>query len=145
MQKRNEVVSHEGIVQSIDGDKVTVMMTVASACAGCHARHLCSSLDSRDKLVEAENLYHLPLEVGEKVTVTLQEKLAMKAVILCFLIPFLLMFALFILLNYLTKNELVASLVSLGSIAAYYYIVWLFRSKIARDYSFVVTKNNLSE
>ena len=65
MQKRNEVVSHEGIVQSIDGDKVTVMMTVASACAGCHARHLCSSLDSRDKLVEAENLYHLPLEVGE--------------------------------------------------------------------------------
>lgn len=120
-------------------------MTVASACAGCHARHLCSSLDSRDKLVEAENLYHLPLEVGEKVTVTLQEKLAMKAVILCFLIPFLLMFALFILLNSLTKNELVASLVSLGSIAAYYYIVWLFRGKIARNYSFVVTKNNLSE
>lgn len=145
MQKRNEVVSHEGIVQSVDGDKVTVIMTVASACAGCHARHLCSSLDSRDKLVEAENLYHLPLEVGEKVTVTLQEKLAMKAVILCFLIPFLLMFALFILLNSLTKNELVASLVSLGSIAAYYYIVWLFRGKIARNYSFVVTKNNLSE
>ena len=145
MQNRNEVVSHEGIVQSIDGDKVTIRMTVASACAGCHARHLCSSLDSRDKLVEAENLYHLPLEVGEKVTVTLQEKLAMKAVILCFLIPFLLVFVLFILLNSLTKNELVASLVSLGSIAAYYYIVWLFRSKIARDYSFVVTKNNLSE
>ena len=140
MQKRNEVVSHEGIVQSIDGDKVTIKMTVASACAGCHARHLCSSLDSRDKLVEAENLYHLPLEVGEKVTVTLQEKLAMKAVILCFLIPFMLMFVFFILLNYLTKNELVASLVSLGSIALYYYIVWLFRSRIAREYSFVVTK-----
>ena len=140
MQKKNEVVSHEGIVQSIDGDKVTIKMTVASACAGCHARHLCSSLDSRDKLVEAENLYHLPLEVGEKVTVTLQEKLAMKAVILCFLIPFMLMFVFFILLNYLTKNELVASLVSLGSIALYYYIVWLFRSRIAREYSFVVTK-----
>ena len=144
MQERNEVVSHEGIVQSIDGDKVMVRMTVASACAGCHARHLCSSLDSRDKLVEAENLYHLPLEVGEKVTVTLQEKLAMKAVILCFLNPLLLIILLFLLLNWLLHNELIATLGALGSIAVYYFFVWLFRSKIARDYSFVVTKN-LSE
>lgn len=140
MQKSNEVVSHEGIVQSVDGDKVMVRMTVSSACAGCHARHLCSSLDSQDKVVEAENLYKLPVEVGEKVTVTLQEKLAMRAVVLCFLAPFLLMFVLFILVNYLTDNELITSLVSLGSIAVYYYIVWLFRGKIAHDYSFVVTK-----
>ena len=144
MQKRNEVVSHEGIVQSIDGDKVTVKMTVASACAGCHARHLCSSLDSRDKSVEAENLYHLQLEVGEKVMVTLQEKLAMKAVILCFLNPFLVMLVLFLLLNTLLQNELIATLGSLGSVAVYFFFVWLFRSKIARDYSFVVTKT-LSE
>ena len=144
MQKRNEVVSHEGIVQSVDGDKVTVKMTVASACAGCHARHLCSSLDSRDKLVEAENRYHLQLEVGEKVMVTLQEKLAMKAVILCFLNPFLVMLVLFLLLNTLLQNELIATLGSLGSVAVYFFFVWLFRSKIARDYSFVVTKT-LSE
>ena len=144
MQKRNETVSHEGIVQSVDGDKVTVRMTVNSACAGCHARHLCSSLDSRDKLVEAENLYHLQLEVGEKVMVTLQEKLAMKAVILCFLNPFLVMLVLFLLLNTLLQNELIATLGSLGSVAVYFFFVWLFRSKIARDYSFVVTKN-LSE
>ena len=145
MQKRNEVVSHEGIVQSVDKDNVTIKMTVSSACAGCHARHLCSSLDSQDKVVEADNPYRLALEVGEKVTVTLQEKLAMKAVILCFLNPFLLMFALFILLNYLIGNELVASLCSLGSIAIYYFILWFFRGKVARNYSFIVTKNNLTE
>ena len=140
MQKNNDVVSHDGIVQSIDGEKVVVNMTVSSACAGCHARHLCSSLDTRDKQVEAENVYRLPLAVGDKVNVELQERLAMKAVILCFLLPFILMFALFILINYLTNNELIASLVSLGSIAVYYYIVWLFRGKIARNYSFIVTK-----
>ena len=66
MQKNNDVVSHEGIVQSIDGEKVLVKMTVSSACAGCHARHLCSSLDTRDKQVEAENPYHLSFEVGER-------------------------------------------------------------------------------
>ena len=140
MQKNNDVVSHEGIVQSIDGEKVIVKMTVSSACAGCHARHLCSSLDTRDKQVEAENPYRLPLEVGEKVTVTLQEKLAMKAVILCFLIPLVVMLVIFILLNNLTNSELVASLGSLGSIALYYFVVWLFRGKIARNYSFIVTK-----
>lgn len=144
MQKRNEVVSHEGIVQSVDGDKVTVRMTVSSACAGCHARHLCSSLDTQDKVVEAENPYHLQFEVGEKVTVTLQEKLAMRAVILCFLNPFVLMFASFLILNYLFANELVAALCSLGSIVVYYFILWLFRSKIAREYSFVVTPNSFS-
>lgn len=140
MQKKNEEVSHEGIVQSIDGENVMVRMTVASACMGCHARHLCSSLDSRDKLVQAENPYHLPIEVGDKVTVVLQEKLAMKAVILCFLNPFLLMFLLFIVLHSLLHSELIASLGALGSVAVYYFFVWLFRGKIARDYSFVVTK-----
>ena len=117
-----------------------VKMTVSSACAGCHARHLCSSLDTRDKQVEAENVYRLPLEVGEKVTVVLQEKLAMKAVILCFLIPLIVMMVMFVLLNNLTSSELVASLGALGSVALYYFIVWLFRGKIARNYSFIVTK-----
>ena len=140
MQKNNDVVTHEGFVQSIDGEKVVVKMTVSSACAGCHARHLCSSLDTRYKQVEAENVYRLPLEVGEKVTVVLQEKLAMKAVILCFLIPLIVMMVMFVLLNNLTSSELVASLGSLGSVALYYFIVWLFRGKIARNYSFIVTK-----
>ena len=76
--------------------------------------------------------------------VTLQEKLAMKAVILCFLNPFLVMLVLFLLLNTLLQNELIATLGSLGSVAVYFFFVWLFRSKIARDYSFVVTKT-LSE
>ena len=140
MQKNNDVVTHEGFVQSIDGEKVVVKMTVSSACAGCHARHLCSSLDTRDKQVEAENVYRLPLEVGEKVTVVLQEKLAMKAVILCFLIPLIVMMVMFVLLNNLTSGELVASLGALGSVALYYFIAWLFRGKIARNYSFIVTK-----
>ena len=117
-----------------------VKMTVSSACAGCHARHLCSSLDTRDKQVEAENVYHLPLEVGEKVTVELQEKLAMKAVILCFLIPLIVMLVVFIVFNNLINSELWASLGSLGSIALYYFVVWLFRGKIARDYSFIIKK-----
>ena len=140
MQKNNDVVSHEGIVQSIDGEKVVVKMTVSSACTGCHARHLCSSLDTRDKQVEAENVSHLPLEVGEKVTVELQEKLAMKAVILCFLIPLIVMLVVFIVFNNLINSELWASLGSLGSIALYYFVVWLFRGKIARDYSFIIKK-----
>lgn len=140
MQKNNDVISHEGIVQSIDGEKVVVKMTVSSACAGCHARHLCSSLDTRDKQVEAENVYRLPLEVGEKVTVELQEKLAMKAVILCFLIPLIVLLVAFIVFNNLTNSELWASLGSLGSIALYYFVVWFFRGKIARDYSFIVKK-----
>ena len=50
------------------------------------------------------------------------------------------MLVVFILLNNLTNSELVASLGSLGSISLYYFIVWLFRSKIARNYSFIVTK-----
>lgn len=140
MQKKNELVSHSGIVQSVNGEKVVVKMTVSSACSACHARHMCSSLDSRDKIVEADNPYQVPVTVGDTVNVVLQEKLAMKAVILCFLNPFILMLVLFILFNYLTNNELIATLVSLGSIALYYFIVWLFRDRIAHEYSFVITK-----
>lgn len=140
MKNRNDVVSHEGIVQAIEGEKVIVKMTVSSACASCHAKHLCSSLDNQDKTVTAENPHQYPLEIGDAVTVVLQEKLALKAVVICFLIPFVLLFGTVVALSALSVSDLLTGLVALAVTAVYYLIIWLFRNKIGRDYTFVIHK-----
>ena len=117
-------IQHEGIVQSIDGLKVTVKMTVSSACAGCHAKGICGAADSRDKVVVAQNMSGADFSIGETVTVQLQQTLAMKAVVICYLVPFIVLFASFCLMYLVCSAEWVNVLVALSLTALYYIILW---------------------
>lgn len=47
-------IEHSGIVESIEGGYIRVRITQSSACAGCTARSLCQSTESKDKIVEVE-------------------------------------------------------------------------------------------
>ena len=134
-------IQHEGIVQSVDGLKVTVKMTVSSACAGCHAKGICGAADTRDKVVVAQNMSGADFSIGETVTVQLQQTLAMKAVVLCYLVPFVVLFAAFCLMYLVCTVEWVNVLVSLSLTALYYIILWFFRKKIEKNVTFVVKKS----
>ncbi len=133
-------IQHEGIVQSIDGLKVTVKMTVSSACAGCHAKGICGAADSRDKVVVAQNMSGADFSIGETVTVQLQQTLAMKAVVICYLVPFIVLFASFCLMYLVCDLEWVNVLTALSLTALYYIILWFFRKKIEKNVTFVVHK-----
>lgn len=133
-------VQHEGVVQSVDGLNVTVKMTVSSACAGCHAKGICGAADSRDKVVVAQNINGANFEVGENVTVQLRQTLAMKAVIICYLVPFVVLFVSFCLMYLVCDMEWVNVLVALSLTALYYIILWFFRKKIEKNVTFVVNK-----
>lgn len=139
-EKMENNVKHEGIVQSIEGLNVTVKMTVNSACAGCHAKSLCSAADSRDKVVVAQNVNGADFAIGETVTVQLRQTLAMKAVIICYLVPFIILFSSFCLMYAICPIEWVNVLVSLSLTALYYIILWFFRKKIEKNVTFVVNK-----
>ena len=134
-------IQHEGIIQSIDGLKVTVKMTVSSACAGCHAKGICGAADSRDKVVVAQNMSGADFSIGETVTVQLQQTLAMKAVVICYLVPFIVLFASFCLMYLVCSAEWVNVLVALSLTALYYIILWFFRKKIEKTVTFVVNKS----
>lgn len=133
-------IRHEGVVQSIDGLNVMVKMTVGSACAGCHAKGVCGAAESRDKVVKAVNINNLDLSVGDTVAVEMRQGLAMKAVVICYLVPFVVLFASFCLMYLVCKVEWVNVAVSLGLTALYFVLLWFFRKRIEKNVTFVVTK-----
>ncbi len=136
----NNSISHIGIVQSVDGQEVTVKMTVESACAACHAKSLCGVSDSKDKIVKAVNVSDAHFEVGEKVNVEMRQSLAMKAIVICYLLPFIVLLTTFCVMSYFCQNELVNVLVTFAAVAAYFFFIWLFNHKIERNVTFIAVK-----
>ena len=85
----SQVIEHTGRIQRIDGNRVQVLITQHSACSGCHAKAACTAADAAEKVIEAET-DDATLQVGDTVTVCAQRSTGMLAVLLAFVIPFLL-------------------------------------------------------
>lgn len=136
----NNTLCHEAIVKEVNADTIVVQMQVESACTACHSRHLCGMTENKQQELTVKNEYHESFEVGERVQVKIQNSLAWKAILICYLFPFVVLIASFITLSVLIENELISALVSLGAVGVYYFIVWLFREKIDHNTHFMISK-----
>ena len=110
----NNTIKHLGIVENIQGSHLSVRIVQTSACAACSAKGHCSSADSKDKIIDIIDTAASSYQVGEKVMVVGETSMGMMAVLLAFVLPFvLLIFSLFLLMA-LVENELYAALLSLA-------------------------------
>jgi len=80
--------------------------------------------------------------MGQEVIVTASMGVARKALVLGFVMPFLLVVGVLVVVLLLTKNEGVAALAALGSLLPYYFLLWLRRDSIQRSISFQIEEKN---
>ena len=134
-----EEIRHSGIVLSVHGDRAHVQIVQSSACEACKARSMCVSTESKEKEMDAVMLE--PLSPGDRVEVIVRECLAWKAVLLGYIMPFVVMMAVLFVLNLTTSlDEAVVGTVSLCAIAVYYLVLRLFRDRLQREFSFTARK-----
>jgi Positive regulator of sigma(E), RseC/MucC. len=50
------MIEHEGIIEKINGNHITVGIFQQSACSACHARGMCMAADSKEKRQTRSNL-----------------------------------------------------------------------------------------
>ncbi len=81
-----------------------------------------------------------PLQVGDRVEVLLTERLGWKAVLLAYIMPFVVMMLVIALLGLWSSNEVLVGTLSLGAVAIYYFILSFFRSKLQKQFSFTAQK-----
>jgi len=126
----NNTIKHLGIVENIQGSHLSVRIVQTSACAACSAKGHCSSADSKDKIIDIIDTAASSYQVGEKVMVVGETSMGMMAVVLAFVLPFvLLIFSLFLLMA-LIENELYAALLSLAVLIPYYGAIALVLAAI---------------
>jgi len=136
---RQEVISHEGFVKRIEGNKVVVEITSASACAGCHANSACSMADMQNKEIEIDTPVQ-DFQTGENVEITGKETQGLKAVFLGYLFPFFIVLITLILLLSITNDEAISGIGSLVSLIPYYFILYIMRNRLKKTFTFQIKK-----
>lgn len=136
------IITHQGIVENIDDARVFVRILQTSACASCSVKGHCSSADSKEKIIEINTPY-ISCQKGDRVTVVGQVSMGMKAVLLAFFIPFLvLVVSLFVCMHLSGGNELFSGLIALALLVPYYFVVWLNKDKLKKKFSFTIKPIN---
>ena len=136
-------IKHQGIGENIQGSHLLVRIIQTSACAACSAKGHCSSADSKDKVIDITDTAASSYQVGEQVMIIGETSMGMMAVVLAFVIPFvLLVTSLFIFMAWM-ENELYAALSSLIILIPYYFILWLNKARLKQKFSFTIKPINI--
>jgi sigma-E factor negative regulatory protein RseC len=92
-----------------------------------------------EKLIDAETT-DTTLKIGDQVQLTGESSMGLFAVLIAFIIPFLLiLFSLFILRSY-TSNEALSGTIALGVLVPYFIILSLFNKKLKNKLKFTVER-----
>ncbi len=135
-------IKHLGVVEKVDGSHVTVRIVQTSACSSCSAKGLCNASESKEKLID---VYHnqVSCQIGEQVVVCGTTSMGMRAVLLAFGLPVLiLLLALFVTMRITDGDALFSALVGLGTMVPYYLIIYVCKDKLNRAFSFTIEKHN---
>ena len=134
-----ELIRHTGIVSGINGELAHVQIVQSSACSACKAKSMCMSTESQQKEMDAVMLE--PMQVGDQVEVEVREHLAWKAVLLAYVLPFIVMMSVIAVLDVLTGwDEAIVGTVALCSIALYYLVLSQFRHRLQKQFTFTARK-----
>ena len=130
-------IEHQGIVESIDGDHITVRILQTSACSECHAKSLCSSSESKEKVIDIYSPHSSTYHIGDEVKVCGSVTMGRNAVIVAFGLPLILMVAWILIAKYaigLDEGESIVGVAVLLSV--YYLLLKLFDHKLSKQFSF---------
>ena len=134
-----EYVHHEGVVLRVEGDRAQVEIVQTSACQACKARHMCLSSESKAKLIDA--IMEEPVRAGEPVEVSVRETLAWRAVVVAYVLPFVVMIGVITALSLWTEwDDAIVGGTAIAATALYYLVLSLFRNRLQREFSFTVRK-----
>ena len=136
---RQDIVSHIGTVTQVTEGSVFASFNAGEACGSCQAKAICESGKGRLITVEAErgdNEY----VVGQKVNVTLDTHTASTSVMLAYVYPLIMLFAIMFGVMAITDNGDAGCLAALGSVPIYYTILYLCRRRIKKKIKFAITE-----
>lgn len=135
-------ISHTGVVTKVTGDTVSVEIVSRSACSSCHAAGLCTMAEAVKKTVDVKKSFASEYKVGDRVWVTMRLSMGLKATVLAYVGSLFFLLAVTLSLSFAGVGELWSGLAGCASVVLYYIVLYIFRGRIERDYSFSIVKDN---
>ena len=137
-----QIITHRGTVENVGKGQVRVSIVQLSACSSCVAKKLCNSSEQKEKWVDVAVAESERYKIGDEVLLTGTLKMGLKAVVLAYVVPLVLLLAVLFLSVHLTGDEPLGALLSLVALAAYYGALYLNKSRLTRKFSFTIKHLN---
>jgi sigma-E factor negative regulatory protein RseC len=131
-----ENIEHNGTVQKSDNKSVTVKITSESACSGCQAGGSCTLAGREEKIIEVQGTYNV--NPGDNVTVLMKKSMGYSAVLLGYVLPFILVITVLIVLVSAAVPEAAAGIGSIAVLIPYYLTLWFFKKRINNKFTFTI-------
>lgn len=138
MSQKQSTIEHPGIVTRIEGEKIEVTVLAQSACSSCTSKSACGMSEMEHKTLWAKKSEQAEYSVGQNVTVFMQQQSGTLAVVLGYIVPFLLVVSVLIAFTAFGFSEGIAGLISLAILIPYYLLVYMFREKVGKRFAFYI-------
>jgi positive regulator of sigma E activity len=135
-----QLIEHTGIINKIEDNFMEVLIVQQSACSECHAKGSCTAADKKEKIVKVESTDRT-LKAGDKVILFGRQSIGLQAVLLAFVLPFVLILITLIILQSFVVNEAVSGALALLVLVPYYGILSFFNKKIKAKFRFEIRKD----
>ena len=125
----------------MDNQTISVEIVNKSACATCHAKGVCGASDEQVRVIVIPQTLATAtagLEVGDTVKLVLSAAMGMKAAILAYGLPLIVLVAALLISSSFGIEQLYVGLISLGAVALYYIIFAIFRDKLEQEFVFSI-------
>jgi sigma-E factor negative regulatory protein RseC len=139
MNRNVSCTGRSGIVSEITAENIAVNIISVSACSVCTAKELCLAFERKEKIIFVPNAGQ-DVQSGDKVNVMMKISMGMKAVLLAYFMPTVIVIAMLLLLLEMGVGELYAGLISILSLAGYYFVIYLIREKLDKQFYFYIEK-----
>ena len=136
-----ELIEHSGVVERTEGDTVYVRITSRSACGSCKARQACGLAEAQDKIVTVATPGAAEYAAGDAVTVGVRRSAGIRAVVLAYVGALAVLMAVLVAaIAGMGGSEGAGALAAIAGVGVYYFVLWLFRTKIEHTIQFTITK-----
>ena len=131
----------EGTITAINSNLLTIAICQEEACQGCGAKLICNASSGKIKHIECYASDTTNFSIGDRVTVGISEIFSLKAVIIAFVIPLIILFSVLFVLEYAGAfSEELNAVWALCAVALYYGVLYLFKEDIKRRFIFNIEK-----
>ncbi len=133
-------ISHTGFVEKQNDDgSLMVRIIAAPTCVSCSANGTCSASDMEEKLIEVANPEG-HFAKGDTVKVVLNQSAGLKAVMLGYVYPFLVLFITLIIMINITDSQGIAGLVALAMLVPYYLLLYVTKTRHKKTFEFKIRR-----
>ena len=133
---KENIVSHSGIVKSINNGRALVSIIARSACASCQIKGACTLSEVEEKIIEVDLTENQNFSIGEEVMVEMKQTLGTWAVLFGYFFPFLLVISSLIIFTTLGLDQGLSGVLSILILAPYYLIMYLSRSFLRKRFTY---------